>query len=450
MGCDCRPIDRGLSGFIRIVSARAQTRPAPLRVLMITPDHLMIDRRILQEALTLKGAGYEIEILAGFECPQPSVYDQDGVRIRRFRFDWTDPRVDWILPRLAWMPDRLRTALLLVSRRTVALLTGLSSFEAFVLRQILAASYDILHCHDYPLLGVAVAAKRRRPAPLVYDAHELYHAQSILPKRTRERYRRRERRLIPQVDLAITVNHFIARTMADDYGRPKPEVLLNAAPRQSNAPGEAGLRERLKLSPSDQIVLYQGWISPERGIERLVCAARHFPSHVHLIVIGYGDYEQALRQVSAEQGTNDGRVIFFGGVDSRDLPPLTRSADIGVIPYQGIDLNHYYSSPNKLFEYAVAGLPFVSNDLPFMRWIIDRYGFGVLADLSKPEQAATEILAILNDPKRLQDLKHLAQKAGGELNWELEGAKLVSLYEDVVIPKLAAMEGLLRWHRNLG
>jgi glycosyltransferase involved in cell wall biosynthesis len=440
MGFDCGPIDRGLSGFIRIVSARAQTRPAPLRVLMITPDHLMIDRRILQEALTLKGAGYEIEILAGFECPQPIVYDKDGVSVRRFRFDWTDPRVDWILPLFAWMPGRLRAVSLRISRRTVALLTGLSSFESFVLRQILAASYDILHCHDYPLLGVAVAAKRRRPAPLVYDAHELYHAQSILPKKTRERYRRRERRLIRHVDLAITVNDFIARAMADDYGHPKPEVLLNAAPRQSKAVREAGLRERLKFSPSDQIILYQGWISPERGIESLVRAARHFPPDVHLVVIGYGDYDRTLRRLSAEQGTDDGRVIFFGGVDSDDLPPLTRSADIGIIPYQGVDLNHYYSSPNKLFEYAVAGLPFVCNDLPFMRWIIDRYGFGVVADLSKPEEAATEILAILNDPKRLHDLKNSAQTASGELNWELEGAKLVSLYENVVIPKLAAMK----------
>ena len=66
-------------------------------------------------------------------------------------------------------------------------------------------------------------------------------------------------------------------------------------------------------------------------------------------------------------------------------PPLTRSADLGVIPYHSIDLNNYYSSPNKLFEYAAAGLPFVSNDLPFLRWIIAEYGFGEVADFDRAE-----------------------------------------------------------------
>ena len=39
-----------------------------MRVLMISTDHLMIDRRILQEARTLREAGHRVEILAGFEC----------------------------------------------------------------------------------------------------------------------------------------------------------------------------------------------------------------------------------------------------------------------------------------------------------------------------------------------------------------------------------------------
>jgi glycosyltransferase involved in cell wall biosynthesis len=408
----------------------------PVRVLMITPDHLMIDRRILQEAQTLRGAGYEVEILAGFECPQPSAYVQDGVRIRRFKFDWADSRVDWILPRLHWVPDRMRRLLLRIAGRGVSLITGRSIFENYVLWQVMASSYDILHCHDFPLLAVAVEAKRRRPAPLVYDAHELYHAQAQLPVGTRRRYRRRERRLIRHADLVISVNPFIARSMADDYGCALPEVLLNAAPQGARVDARAGLRELLHLEPRDRIVLYQGWMSPERGIDRLVRAARYFPAHVRLVLIGYGGYEQVLRELSSEQGTDDGRVIFFGRVASEDLAPLTRSADLGVIPYHAIDLNNYYSSPNKLFEYAAAGLPFVSNDLPFLRSIIDRYGFGIAADLGRPEAVAAAILSVVEDPIKLRGLKELADQAGRELNWEKEGVKLLALYERVILPKV--------------
>jgi glycosyltransferase involved in cell wall biosynthesis len=404
----------------------------PARVLMITPDHLLIDRRILQEAQTLRQAGYEVEILAGFECLEPSAYEWEGVRIERFKFDWTDSRVDWIVPLLLWAPGRLRTLLRRIGRRVAGLFTGRSSFERYVLGQIAARRYDILHCHDFPLLAAAVEAKNRRPTPLVYDAHELYHAQTVLPARTRRRYRRRERHLIQHVDLVITVNSFIARIMADDYGCVMPQVIFNAAPKDTGAVGRTGLRERLHLDQRDRIILYQGWMSRERGIERLVRAARFFPSHVHLVLIGYGDYEQVLRDISTKQGTDDGRVIFVGRVEGNDLAPLTRSADIGAIPYHDVDLNNYYSSPNKLFEYAAAGLPFVSNDLPFMRWIITHYGFGETIDLTKPESAAAAILSILNDPARLRALKNAAENAGAELNWENESKKFLALYDRII------------------
>jgi len=417
------------------MSGSARLQSGPVRVLMIAPDHLMIDRRILQEAQSLQRAGYQVEILAGFECPESLTYEQDGVRIKRFKFDWADSRVDWMLPFLRRAPGRLRTGVLRIARRMAALVTGRSGFENYVLRQIMTSPYDILHCHDFPLLAVAVEAKRRRPTPLVYDAHELYYAQAQLPARTQRRYRRRERRLIRHADLVITVNPFIARIMSDDYGCAPPQVLLNAAPMSGQADARAGLHELLHLEKRDRIVLYQGWMSPERGLDRLVRAARHFPAHVRLVLIGYGDYEETLREISIEQGTGDGRVIFFGRVASEDLAPLTRSADLGVIPYHGIDLNNLYSSPNKLFEYAIAGLPFVSNDLPFLRSIIDQYGFGVAADLTRPEAAAAAILSILEHPTRLQALKVLAEKAGGDLNWEKEGDKLVALYEQVVLPR---------------
>lgn len=420
-------------------AAPAQHRP--LRVLMITTDHLLIDRRILQEAQTLRQAGLEVEILAGFECPEPRAYELDGVRITRFKFDFADLRVDWIVPLLRWASEGLRTFLRRIGRRVAGTITRQSSLERYVLQQIATRSYDILHCHDFPLLAAAVETKRRRPTPLIYDAHELYHAQTALPARVRRRYRRQERRLIGYADLVITVNSFIAEIMAGEYGCEMPRVIFNAAPKDTGAGAGRGLRELLRLPQRDRIVLYQGWMSAERGIERLVQAARFFPSDVHLVLIGYGDYEQTLRDVSKQQGTDDGRVIFAGRVEGKDLPPLTRSADLGVIPYHGIDLNNYYSSPNKLFEYVSAGLPFVSNDLPFLRWIIAKFGFGETIDLSEPKAAAAAILSLVNDLGRLHGLKNAAEKAGAELNWESESKKFISLYEPFILPSAACVSG---------
>jgi glycosyltransferase involved in cell wall biosynthesis len=407
-----------------------------MRVLMITTDHLMIDRRILQEAQTLARAGYGVEIFAGFECNEAATYDLGGIGISRFRFDWTDARLDRFFAFLGLRPGRLRTALWAVARRAVAAFTGFSSFEHFVLRHVMECDYDILHCHDFPLLAVAVEAKRRRGKPLVYDAHELYHAQVQLPAATRRRYKSREARLIRHADLAITVNPFLARIMADDYGCRLPSVILNAAPlRRENDP-RSDLRGKLGFGDQDRIVLYQGWMSPERGLDCLIRTARYFPANVHLVMIGYGLNETELRALSTEQGTDDGRVVFLGRVEADELACLTAVADLGVIPYHAIDLNNRYCSPNKLFEFLAAGVPFVCNELPFLRTIIDAYGCGMVTDLSKPEAAAAAILSIMGHPIGLKALKDAAESAGRELSWEKEGEKLVALYELKVVARL--------------
>lgn len=394
---------------------------------MVTTDHLMIDRRILLEARTLIENGYDVHLLAGFECPEPSEYEVDGLKIQRFTYDWGDRRIDSLLLRIAIGPQKLRNLVIRAGRKATSLLTGFTSIEDFALRKILECDYDILHCHDFPLLKVASEAVRRRPVKFVYDAHELYHAQTQLPTAVRECYRKLENRLIRKPDLVITVNPFIADIMARDYKVRAPEVILNATTIEPK-PKSDRLRELTGLSPKDRILMYQGWISPERGIENLVSCARYFPEGMHLVLIGYGAFEAELRDISRQQGTDDGRVIFLGQLSNRDLAALTPFADLGAIPYHGVDLNNFYCSPNKLFEFVAAGVPFICNDLPFLRSVIDKFGCGLTVDFSDPKKAAEVIIGLLGNQYALSELKAAAQRSAETLNWTVEGAKLIALY----------------------
>lgn len=396
------------------------------KVLMITTDHLMIDRRILLEAKTLIANGYEVCLLAGFECPEPSEYELDGLKIHRFTYDWSDRRIDRVL-RLSFGPSKLQNLFMRIVRKAMALATGITSFEEFVLGKIFQFDYDILHCHDFPLLKVACEAVRRRPVKLVYDAHELYHAQTQLPQAVRNRYRKLERRFITRADLVITVNPFIADIMARDYGIVAPNVILNATTVEPK-PDVDRLRELTGLQAEDRIIVYQGWISQDRGIEQLVRCAAYFPQDVHLVLIGYGVFEAELRAISHRQATDDGRVIFLGQLSNRTLADLTPFADIGIIPYHGVDLNNYYCSPNKLFEFVAAGVPFVCNDLPFLRSVVDQYGCGVTVDFASPAKAAEVITCLLGSLDALNQLKAATLRASKTLNWEVEGEKFVKLY----------------------
>jgi len=394
---------------------------------MITTDHLMIDRRILLEARTLIGEGYDVRLLAGFECSKPDELEIDGLRIHRYTFDWCDPRIDPWMTKLTVGPQVLRNFAIRAGRHIAAKWTGLTSFEIFVLNKILAFDFDILHCHDFPLLNVANEAVRRRPAKLVYDAHELYHAQTQLPAEVQAKYKKTERRLIRRPDLVITVNPFIAEIMSRDYGIAPPQVILNA----TDVPVPSGadrLRAMTGIPEQDEIILYQGWISPERGIDRLVRCASGFPPNIHLVIIGYGAFEDELRRISKEQGTDDGRVMFMGQVANAALGAMTPFASLGVIPYHGVDLNNYYCSPNKLFEFIAAGVPFVSNDLPFLHSVAEQFNCGILVDFADPLSAAETLVKILEDQDTLAQLRANTENASRTLNWSVEGKKLADLY----------------------
>ena len=56
-------------------------------VCMITPDSLMIDRRILLEARTLVKAGHNVTLLGGFECKKEEFYVDEGVKVYRSVYD---------------------------------------------------------------------------------------------------------------------------------------------------------------------------------------------------------------------------------------------------------------------------------------------------------------------------------------------------------------------------
>ncbi|MFI4997830.1 MAG: glycosyltransferase, partial [Hyphomicrobiales bacterium] len=99
----------------------------------------------------------------------------------------------------------------------------------------------------------------------------------------------------------------------------------------------------------------------------------------------------------------------------------------GVIPYTAVDEMHRYCSPNKLYEFIMAGLPILASDLPYLRDVIEGYGLGWLGDLGTPA-STSELMskAALGD-----DLTGNLDAARGKLNWEIEGAKLVDIYASI-------------------
>jgi glycosyltransferase involved in cell wall biosynthesis len=190
------------------------------------------------------------------------------------------------------------------------------------------------------------------------------------------------------------------------------------------------IREQLGLGPERKIVLYQGWMSEGRGLENLVRSARLLVDGAAVVFMGYGEYEATLRGMA--QAEPDGLVHFIPAVPQRDLLAYCASADVGVIPYQAVDLNNYYTSPNKLFDFIQAALPIVASDLPFLRKVIVSDGLGAVAKLDSPETYAAAINSVLSGRDEVEKVRANLRRVAPMYTWAAQGRKLVEGYDGMV------------------
>jgi glycosyltransferase involved in cell wall biosynthesis len=287
---------------------------------------------------------------------------------------------------------------------------------------------DVVHAHDLPQMRGGLVAARRLGVPFVYDAHELYPEIGTLTERQQQRLGRLERRLMPKCDVAITVNPHIAAEMSKRYRVRAPEVILNAIDPVDVGARHLRFHELLGLAVSDRVLLFQGWMSPTRGLDLLIDALARTEPVVHLVLMGYGDMADDLIEQARRLGVEE-RVHIIPAVPQDELLHWTQAADAGVIPYPAVDLNHRFCSPNKLFEFIQAGLPIVANDLPFLRDVVGGEGIGRLAPIEDPDQFARAIDEVIggggeNNARCRARIAEVADK----YSWRVQGEHLREIY----------------------
>lgn len=122
-------------------------------------------------------------------------------------------------------------------------------------------------------------------------------------------------------------------------------------------------------------VIYQGLLSESRGLLLFLKALEFLPDPFVIWIVGSGPQESELKAFVATQPYSS-RVRFFGRVEHQVLMDITSKATVGIVTYSRQGLNNKYCSPNKVFEYAQAGVPVITTDQPGITRILTRYRIG--------------------------------------------------------------------------
>ena len=138
------------------------------------------------------------------------------------------------------------------------------------------------------------------------------------------------------------------------------------------------IKNKFKICSDHTLIVYQGVIQKHRGIGQLIELIQA-SSTITAIIIGDGE-EKNLYVSQAKKYGIANRVIFLGKVPYLDLLEYTAACDIGWLVIRGHGISNQLALPNKLFEYAIMGLPIISSSLKNMKDIINKYNLGFVVD----------------------------------------------------------------------
>ena len=289
--------------------------------------------------------------------------------------------------------------------------------ENFTLETLLGslpdAAFDLV-LERYSLLGFAGLAWAREHgipfvleanAPLVEEAKA--HRVVVLEPLARavESY------LFSQADHVLAVSQALAdRIRALAPGTPVT-VLPNGVDPDLFADHGASTAVRASLAgPGDFLVGFVGSLKPWHGVGVLLEAFRLLPESegFRLAIVGEGRERGRLERQAASLGLLD-RIVFTGAVVHEEVPALLAAMDALAAPYP--EMEDFYFSPLKVFEYMMAARPIVASGIGQVAGVLRDGDTALLVKPGSPAELAAALSRLKTQP---QLGRRLARAARGE------------------------------------
>jgi glycosyltransferase involved in cell wall biosynthesis len=395
-------------GVYRVVRLPLRTA-SPLGYLWRLKDVMSPGRRLLMLAL-------------GFVGMPVLVAAKLAVRVLRLALG--DARATAMMPmvvrRLFYIAGALRTQFA----------PACALFWPFI--QAMPEKPDIVHCNDLDTLLVGVLAKKAFGCRVIFDAHEFYPVSDALCRWIDKAvFSAIERLLVARADAVVTVNPLLARAMAEAYGLRLVYSVPNAEPWTDSRAIAGTPGEMVALAAGRVRFLFQGRFADERGIREIIAAWALVDGTKAALFLRGPDNEWRRRAMAqaARLGLLDRSVFFLAAVGEERLVEAASEADVGIIPYQPIAINERLSCPNKLSQYLHAGLLVLTNDLPYVRSVLDEAKAGLWYSSADPASFASAVDRILRDPPLLRTCRENARRFARErFNWQAFGGTFLRLY----------------------
>ncbi len=375
-----------------------------MRAAQLVRNGVTHDARVQRAVGVLDDLGYAVTIVGAVTAQSPAARETIGpatvVRLRARSPLGLLTRLFGRVPRVLARPHRLLTTI---------------AWNLRAVRELRRLRPSLIHANDYNTVWPALIARRLWGGRVVYDSHELWADRNGRPE-WRAWLVFWERRFVRWADVVITASPGYSAELAGRYGVPEPPVVRNI-PAQAPPPSTT--------EPDPDLAVYVGGLMPGRGLEPMIDALAAVPA-LRLRLVGRGNaaYEQRLHDRAAAVGVSD-RLELTGEVPAADVPAAAAGAAFGVCLIEPVCRSYELTLPNKLFEYAAAGVPVLgSSTTPVIAAVVSQAGIGANADPADVHSLVDAITEIRADVSFHQRVAQFAIDNA----WPTDAAVLASAY----------------------
>ncbi len=287
---------------------------------------------------------------------------------------------------------------------------------------LLFSRYDVLWSNDLDSLLANYLASSIRRKRIIFDSHEYFTEVPELVNRPRVKkiWKTLEQMILPKLKDILTVSPSIVMLYKEEYNIDS-KLLRNVPFSLKDIPKVENIREDGK-----KILLYQGAINVNRGIEYMVKSMKYIDNAI-LYILGKGDVYDQIRSLITELHLEE-KVKMLGEIPLEKLSGYTVQADLGLSLEEDMGLNYRFALPNKLFNYIQAGLPVLVSYLPEMKNLVQHYNVGKNIEKHDEKHIAEMIKSMIEDNDSMVTWRENSKKAAKELNWENEKHVIESLF----------------------
>lgn len=303
-------------------------------------------------------------------------------------------------------------------------------YSFFVVLYLKLIKHDVIYTRDFSfLLFLSYLPNWIKPKQKIFfELHTIYHKSS----QQKVNYSQ-ERKALKEAYYYIPISNGIYEDLISLFGIHKDKITIlpdgvNIDNFNKVQPMMDCLNEKYGINRETKVIVYAGSFKYWKGVDVLIKSIKFIKSNNFKILLigGHGEDRDRIEKLILENAINN-KIVVDGFLSQKELINILKCSDVGVIPNIKTPISEKYTSPLKLFEYMICGLPIICANLPSMKEILINERNCLFFETENEKDLANKIDDLLKNNIFRRKLSINNIQDAKEYTWDGRAEKIINI-----------------------